>query len=109
MQTCSSKSKEIVHVQHYYIIFDGKCFNIEEIKEHLIQKDFTNFDNDLEGILNLYSIYKENKFIKEKYYELKSKMHMDNYDETILNVRNIVTESIEAQVKDLDEFGAFFD
>ena len=56
MQTCSSKSKEIVHVQHYYIIFDGKCFNIEEIKEHLIQKDITNFDNDLEVILNLYSI-----------------------------------------------------
>ncbi len=206
MQTCCN-NKQIASIQQYYIIFDGKCFNIEEIKEHLIQKKITNFNNDLEVILNLYSIYKEkcldymnghfsfviydsdekslflvrdqlgvkplfytfidkilvfaseiktlltyplvqpiidehsiqqlsylgpgrlegntffknifelkpgeyafyknNDFTKEKYYELKSKLHMDNYKETILNIRNIVTESIESQMKDLDEFGAF--
>ena len=207
MQVSNEISNKVMNYQHYYIVFDGKCFNVDEIKEHLIQKGINNFNNDLEIILILYSLYKEkcldymhghfsfviydkneqslflvrdrlgvkplfytfvdkilvfaseiktlltypliqtiidesnihqmaylgpgriegetyfnnifelkpgeaaiykkNHFIRQSYYELKSKLHIDNYEDTLLNIRNIVTESIESQLKDLDDFGCF--
>lgn len=201
-----SDEKQIMSFQQYYIIFDGKCFNVDEIKEILLEKDIT-FEHDLEAILKLYILYKEkcldymnghfsfviydfdeqslflvrdrlgvkplfytfidkilvfaseiktlltyplvqsiidehsihelaylgpgkiegttlfknifelkpgeyatyknNTLVKSQYYELKSKLHIDNYDETILSVRKLVIDSIESQLMDLTDFGCF--
>ena len=201
-----SNEQQVMSFQQYYIIFDGKCFNMNEIKELLLEKELS-FQHDLEAIIKLYILYKENclnymnghfsfviydkeeqslflvrdhlgvkplfytfidkillfaseiktlltyplvqpiidqhsihelaylgpgriegttlfknifelkpgeyatyknnHFIKTQYYECKSKLHIDNYNETILNVRNLVIDSIESQLKDLDDFGCF--